>query len=340
MILKTKLGQTQLIHAHRRKSVGKFPKHILSVEQFDQKMIEQLFEETTKIKANMEGGKETSYIKELEGKFLLNIFWETSTRTMCSFDAAAQWCGMMTFGIPNAPAFSSVAKGESLGDTVRTLAGYHANVIVLRHPIVGAATEAAQVIDKHRKQTSIINGGDGTGEHPTQALTDLYTIQNEGQLENIHILFGGDPRYGRTIHSLARLLARYNNVEMTFAAPEELQIDSELKTYLETKKVRYTTETDPRKVFPHADFVYWTRVQKERMDSELFAKLQHEGTFTIGPREMDLMKPTARLLHPLPRVGEISTDIDHDSRSAYFRQAENGMYVRMALLLDLLRKSK
>lgn len=317
-----------------------FPKHILSVEQFDPKMIEHLFEETAKIKATMKGGNEAHYMGELVGKFLLNIFWETSTRTMCSFDAAAQWCGMMTFGIPNAPAFSSVAKGESLRDTARTLAGYHANVIVLRHPTVGAAAEAAQVIDSHGKQTSIINGGDGVGEHPTQALTDLYTIQDEGELKNIHVLFGGDPRYGRTIHSLARLLTRYNNVEMTFVAPEELQIDPTLKAYLDTQKVHYTIETDPRKVFPYADFVYWTRVQKERMDSELFAKLQHEGTFTIGRREMEMMKPTARLMHPLPRVGEISEEIDHDPRATYFRQAENGMYVRMALLLDLLRESK
>jgi aspartate carbamoyltransferase len=227
--------------------------------------------------------------------------------------------------------YSSVTKGESLPDTIRTLESY-ADVIVLRHPEVGASQVAAEYARK-----PIINAGDGVGEHPTQALLDLYTIRSElGQIDGLHVAMVGDLRYGRTVHSLARLLCLYD-VQMTFVSPEILRLPLDVMNEVKThgKQVRETY--DVHEVIADVDVLYVTRVQRERFADQA----QYESVkdyYVITPELMEKAKERMIIMHPLPRVGEISYALDEDPRSAYFRQMENGMYIRMALLAAVLGK--
>lgn len=267
----------------------------------------------------------------LKGYILANLFYEPSTRTSSSFQAAMQRLGGAVIAIHGVQ-YSSVSKGESLPDTIRTLECY-ADVIVLRHPEVGASEIAARYASK-----PIISAGDGIGEHPTQGLLDIYTILSElGTLDGLHVAMVGDLKHGRTVHSLARLLRLYDT-RLTFVSPDILRLPAEIKQEM-LDAGRPVAETDRvEEVIDSADVIYVTRVQKER-----FADLREyeavKDYYEITPEVMARAKDKMALMHPLPRVGEIHYDVDDDPRAAYFRQMENGMYIRMALLAAVLGKA-
>jgi carbamoyl-phosphate synthase/aspartate carbamoyltransferase/dihydroorotase/carbamoyl-phosphate synthase/aspartate carbamoyltransferase len=228
--------------------------------------------------------------------------------------------------------FSSVAKGESLPDTIRTLESY-ADVIVLRHPEVGASEIAAKYARK-----PIINAGDGIGEHPTQALLDLFTIKEElGQIDGLSVAMVGDLKYGRTVHSLTRLLCLYD-VELSFVSPEILRLPLDIMNEVRARSLPVRETYDVADVIETADVLYVTRVQKERF-ADLSEYEEVKGYYEITPELMEQAKETMIVMHPLPRVGEIHYAVDDDPRAAYFRQMENGMYIRMALLATVLGKA-
>jgi aspartate carbamoyltransferase len=267
----------------------------------------------------------------LKGYILANLFYEPSTRTSSSFIAAMQRLGGTVIPI-NEVRYSSVSKGESLPDTVRTLECY-ADVIVLRHYEVGSAALAAQYARK-----PIINAGDGIGEHPTQALLDLFTIlQERGRIDGLTVTMLGDLKYGRTVHSLAKLLALFN-VRLVYVSPKELEMPAELVNALNARGVRQESFTALEAVLPETDVLYVTRIQQERFaDPQEYERLK--DVYTITPEVLRAAKPDLTLMHPLPRLGEISMAVDSDPRAAYFRQMEYGLYVRMALLALVLGKA-
>jgi aspartate carbamoyltransferase len=267
----------------------------------------------------------------LKGKILANLFYEPSTRTSSSFTSAMERLGGSVIPI-NEVRYSSVAKGESLPDTIRTLECY-ADVIVLRHPEVGASAMAAQYARK-----PIINAGDGVGEHPTQALLDLFTIVSElGQVDGLTVTMLGDLKYGRTVHSLARLLSLYD-VRINYVSPEALRMPAEIIAELNEKGIPQEEFDTLEPVISHSDVLYVTRVQKERFDDQSEYE-SVKGAYVITPQIMSQARDRMILMHPLPRVGEISMEVDSDPRAAYFRQMEYGLYVRMALLAMVLGKA-
>ena len=301
---------------------------ILSVKQFDRPQLENIIG----VAHEMEGMvRRIGTFDLLKGKILANIFYEPSTRTSASFTAAMERLGGSVIPI-NEVRYSSVAKGESLPDTIRTLEAY-ADVIVLRHPEVGSAALAAKYARK-----PIINAGDGIGEHPTQALLDLYTIQEElQQVDGLTVTLLGDLKYGRTVHSLARLLSLFN-VRLNYVSPDILPFPAEIVEEIKGHGIPQAQYQSLEEVLPETDVLYVTRVQKERFeDLELYEKVRN--MFVITPETMQKAKPNCVIMHPLPRVGEISMEIDDDPRAAYFRQVEYGMYVRMALLAMVLGKA-
>jgi aspartate carbamoyltransferase len=267
----------------------------------------------------------------LKGKLLANLFYEPSTRTSSSFTAAMERLGGSVIPI-NEVTYSSVSKGESLADTVRSLEAY-ADVTVLRHPDEGASALAAQYTRK-----PIINAGDGVGEHPTQALLDLFTILEElGSIHGKTISMVGDLKYGRTVHSLARLLSRYD-VTLNYVSPEILRMPEGIVEEIEGTGTTQTEYRAIEDVIADSDVVYVTRVQKERFENPADYETV-AGAYVITPETMGMAKARMALMHPLPRVNEISMDVDDDPRAAYFRQMEYGMYVRMALLALVLGKA-
>ncbi len=307
---------------------GFYGKDIISVRQFNREDLSHIFGVADEMRAVTKRVGSTDLLK---GHVLACLFYEPSTRTSSSFVAAMSRLGGSVIPI-NEVRYSSVTKGESLPDTIRTLEQY-ADAIVLRHPEVGASTVAAEYARK-----PIINAGDGVGEHPTQALLDLYTIQSElGALDGLHVAMVGDLRYGRTVHSLARLLSLYD-VEMTFVSPEILRMPLDVMN--EVKESGHTVhETyDVHEAIGDLDVLYVTRVQRERFADQA----QYEEVkdyYVITPELMENAKERMVIMHPLPRVGEISYALDDDPRAAYFRQMENGMYIRMALLAAVLGKA-
>ncbi len=305
-----------------------YGKDILSVSQFLREDVEYVFGVAEAMRTMV---AHIGTIDLLKGKILANLFYEPSTRTQSSFMAAMQRLGGSVIPISEVK-YSSVAKGESLPDTVRSLECY-ADVIVLRHHEMGAAAIAAQAAKK-----PIINAGDGVGEHPTQALLDLFTINEElGRLDGLTVTMLGDLKFGRTVHSLSRLLAHFD-VTLNFVSPDSLRMPAEVVKELQAHKVRFSEHSSLEGVLEKTDVLYVTRVQKERFeDLAVYEKLKH--AFVITPEVMKRAKPKMALMHPLPRVGEISTDVDADPRAAYFRQMEFGLYVRMALLAMVLGKA-
>lgn len=267
----------------------------------------------------------------LKGKILANLFYEPSTRTSSSFTAAMERLGGSVIPI-NEVIYSSVSKGESLPDTIRTLECY-ADVIVLRHPEVGASALAAQYARK-----PIINAGDGVGEHPTQALLDLFTIVSElGEIDGLTVTMLGDLKYGRTVHSLARLLSLYN-VRLNYVSPDILRMPAEIIAELSAHGIPQAEHASLEPVMVETDVLYVTRVQKERFeDSSQYENVK--GAFVIDASTMQSARQRMIVMHPLPRVGEISMEVDDDPRAAYFRQMEYGLYVRMALLAMVLGKA-
>lgn len=308
---------------------GRFAgKHILSVSQFDLHDLAYIFDVAEEFRLIV---RRIGVLDVLKGYILANLFYEPSTRTSSSFIAAMQRLGGTVIPISEVR-YSSVSKGESLPDTIRTLESY-ADVIVLRHHEVGSAALAAQYARK-----PVINAGDGIGEHPTQALLDLFTIlQERGRIDGLTVTMLGDLKYGRTVHSLAKLLSQFK-VKLNYVSPEALRMPSELVSTLNEKGISQTelTELDP--VLAETDVLYVTRIQKERFaDAAEYEQLK--DSYIITPEIMRQAKPDMRLMHPLPRVGEISMDVDNDPRAAYFRQMEFGLYVRMALLALVLGKA-
>ena len=271
----------------------------------------------------------------LQGKILANLFYEPSTRTASSFMAAMLRLGGQMIPINNVQ-YSSVTKGESLPDTVRTLESY-ADVIVLRHPEVGAAATAARYASK-----PIINAGDGVGEHPTQALLDLFTIVEElgaAALANggLQVAMVGDLRFGRTVHSLTKLLLSYP-VELVFVSPQILRMPDDVLAAVRAAGHTFREVEDVQEVIAEADVLYVTRVQKERF-TNLADYDRVKDQYVVDPALMAQAKERMIVMHPLPRVNEISYAVDDDPRAAYFRQMRNGMYIRMALLASVLGKA-
>ncbi|MDX2012415.1 MAG: aspartate carbamoyltransferase [Myxococcaceae bacterium] len=308
---------------------GRFYGHdILSVSQFSRDDLEYIFGVAEAMRTMVQ---HVGTIDLLKGKILANLFYEPSTRTQSSFMAAMQRLGGSVIPISEVR-YSSVSKGESLPDTVRTLECY-ADVIVLRHPELGAAAQAAAAARK-----PIINAGDGPGEHPTQALLDLFTIVEElGHVDGLTVTMLGDLKFGRTVHSLSRLLSLFD-VTLNFVSPAQLTMPEKVTAELSRRAVKYSEHTRLDAVLPQTDVLYVTRVQKERFeDLALYESLKH--AFVITPETMKAAKPKMALMHPLPRVGEIATEVDADPRAAYFRQMEYGLFVRMALLAMVLGKA-
>jgi aspartate carbamoyltransferase len=321
---------------NERKVVGLTPdrrssfygRDIVSVEQFSRDDLSYIFDVSDEMRGIVKRVGATDLLK---GYVLANLFYEPSTRTASSFIAAMQRLGGAVIPIHGVQ-YSSVSKGESLPDTVRTLECY-ADVIVLRHPEVGASEIAATYCRK-----PVISAGDGVGEHPTQGLLDLYTIYTElGTVDGLHVAMVGDLKNGRTVHSLARLLRLYDT-KLSFVSPTILRLPPDLKEELIAAD-RLVEETDRvEDVIDEADILYVTRVQKERF-ADLRAYEAVKDYYEITPELMRRAKEEMALMHPLPRVGEIHYDVDDDPRAAYFRQMENGLYIRMALLGAVLGKA-
>ena len=299
--------------------------HVIESQQFSRSILEDLFARADEIKREPH-----HFIGRLAGQVMAALFYEPSTRTRLSFEAAMLRLGGETMGTDNAREFSSAAKGETLEDTIQIVGGY-ADVIVLRHNEEGAAKRAAAVAS-----VPIINAGDGPGQHPTQALLDLYTVRNElGRIDGVRVAMVGDLANGRTVRSLTYLLGKFKDIKVWFVAPPQVAMREDLKAHLDEHHVPWIETEDLNAVLPEADVVYMTRIQKERFtDPEAYNAVK--GAYRIDKDAMALMRKYAILMHPLPRVDEISPDVDADPRSAYFRQARNGLHVRMALLDRLL----
>jgi aspartate carbamoyltransferase len=306
-----------------------YGKDVLSVKQFAHDDLEYVFGVAHEMRGMVE---RIGTFDLLKGKILANLFYEPSTRTSSSFTAAMERLGGSVIPISEVK-YSSVSKGESLPDTVRTLECY-ADVIVLRHPETGSAAIAAKAARK-----PVINAGDGAGEHPTQALLDAFTIAEElGRLDNLNVTMLGDLRYGRTVHSLARLLSLFSNIKLNYVSPDILKMPKEVMDEVAEKKVPQTEYSSLEKVLAQTDVLYVTRVQKERFEDPAdYEKVK--GAYVIDPEIMKAAKQEMIVMHPLPRVGEISPEFDDDPRAAYFRQMEYGLYVRMALLAMVLGKA-
>lgn len=305
-----------------------YGKHIISVKEFDRHDLETIFDVAREMRSMVE---RVGSFDLLKGKVLANLFYEPSTRTSSSFAAAVQRLGGSVLQINNVT-FSSVSKGEVLEDTIRTMESY-ADAIVLRHPDKGSAATAAAVARK-----PVINAGDGSGEHPTQALLDLFTIHEElGRIDGLTVTMLGDLKYGRTVHSLSRMLGLYD-VKLHFVAPDVLGLPPKLMNQLLDAGMQPCKYVDLEQVLPQTDVLYVTRVQRERFDDPAEYE-QVKGSYVITPETMRVAKERMIVIHPMPRVDEISMDMDDDPRAAYFRQMEYGMYVRMALLALVLGKA-
>jgi aspartate carbamoyltransferase len=311
-----------------QRSAPFYGKDILSVRQFNRDDLEYIFGVAHEMREMVE---RVGTFDLLKGKILASLFYEPSTRTSSSFTSAMERLGGSVIPI-NEVRYSSVSKGESLPDTIRTLECY-ADVIVLRHPEIGSAALAAQYARK-----PVINAGDGVGEHPTQALLDFFTIVEElGQVDGMTVTMLGDLKYGRTVHSLARLLSLYD-VRLNYVSPDILRMPAEVIAELDEKGRSQSEHTLLETVLPETDVLYVTRVQKERFSDQ--AEYESvKGAYVITPETLDHAKERMIVMHPLPRVGEISMEVDDDPRAAYFRQMEYGLYVRMALLAMVLGKA-
>lgn len=301
--------------------------HVIEAQQFDLPTLNHLFNVTEEMEqAVAHGGTDIFH-----SRLMATLFYEPSTRTRFSFEAAMHRLGGRVISTENAAEFSSVAKGETLEDTIRIMNGY-VDVIVLRHNEVGAAKRAAAV-----SRVPIVNAGDGAGQHPTQALLDLYTIRKEiGSIDGLKIAMVGDLAQGRTVRSLAYLLSRFKDIKMYFVAPPLLKMKQDILDHLREHEMWFTEEMALDRVLPEVDVVYQTRVQKERFGDRIADYESCRDVYVISQASLRLMRPDAIIMHPLPRLGEITMEVDQDRRAAYFRQAQNGLFVRMALLTTLL----
>lgn len=299
-------------------------RHLMSPLDFTTEELERLFDLAGDIERNM--GK---YAHACDGKILATCFYEPSTRTRLSFESAMLSLGGNVLGFSSAGS-SSAAKGESVSDTIRTISCF-ADICAMRHPKEGAPMVAAS-----RSGIPVINAGDGGHQHPTQTLTDLLTIRSlKGRLDHFTIGLCGDLKFGRTVHSLIHALVRYDGIKFIFISPEELKVPDYITDMLKEKNIPYEEVIRLENVMPQLDFLYMTRVQRERFfNEEDYVRLK--DFYILDKAKMELAKEDMLVLHPLPRVNEISVEIDDDPRAAYFRQVQYGVYVRMALILTLL----
>lgn len=300
-------------------------KHLIDPMDLNVQEIDHLLELADDIIANP-----VKYRDVCRYKKLATLFFEPSTRTRLSFEAAMMELGGNVLGFSSANS-SSASKGESVADTIRTV-GCYADIIAMRHPKEGAPMVAAL-----HSTVPIINAGDGGHNHPTQTLTDLLTIHREkGRLDNFTIGFCGDLKFGRTVHSLIKALTRYENIRYIMISPEELEIPDYIKNDVFKKKnIEFLQVRTMEEVMPELDVLYMTRVQKERFFNEA-DYIRLKDTYILDMDKLENAKNDLSILHPLPRVNEISVKIDDDPRACYFRQALNGKYIRMALIMNLL----
>lgn len=299
-------------------------KHLMSPLDFTTEELEELFSLAKDIELNP-----AKYAHACSGKVLATCFYEPSTRTRLSFESAMLHLGGQILGFSDA-ASSSASKGESVSDTIRIISCY-ADICAMRHPKEGAPMVAAE-----KSNIPVINAGDGGHQHPTQTLTDLLTIHSlKGRLDNLTIGLCGDLKFGRTVHSLIHALLRYPNIRFIFISPEELKVPDYITDMLKEKGIPYEEVIRLENVMPSLDLLYMTRVQKERFfNEEDYVRLK--DFYILDTAKMELAGKDMLVLHPLPRVNEISVEVDDDPRAVYFKQAQYGVYVRMALILTLL----
>ncbi len=297
---------------------------LIDILELDTNEIKELIDKANDIIANP-----VKYSEKCKGKKLATLFFEPSTRTRLSFEAAMYELGGNVLGFSEAQS-SSAAKGESIADTAKTTSCY-ADIIAMRHPKEGAPLVAAM-----NASIPVINAGDGGHNHPTQTLTDLLTIFREkGRLDNLTVGFCGDLKFGRTVHSLINALSRYENIKFILVSPEELKLPSYVKETLKKNNLEYVQTTDLDSVMPELDILYMTRVQRERFFNEE-DYLRLKDSYILRPERLNNAKADLAVMHPLPRVNEISVEIDNDPRACYFKQVLNGKFIRMALILKLL----
>ena len=299
-------------------------RHLMSPMDFTVQELEDLFDVANDIERNMD-----KYSHACDGKILATCFYEPSTRTRLSFETAMLRLGGKTLGFADA-SNSSAAKGESVADTIRVISCF-ADICAMRHPKEGAPMVAAS-----KSLIPVINAGDGGHQHPTQTLTDLLTIRSlHGSLGNFTIGLCGDLKFGRTVHSLINALTRYEGINFIFISPKELRVPDYITEMLDAKGIPYSEVIKLEDVIADLDFLYMTRVQKERFfNEEDYIRLK--DFYILDKKKLDMAKETMQVLHPLPRVNEISVEVDDDPRAAYFKQVQYGLYVRMALILTLL----
>ena len=301
-------------------------RHLIDIMDLSVEEIDSLIAKAEDIVAHPE-----QYREKCRYKKLATLFFEPSTRTRLSFESAMMELGGNVLGFSEAQS-SSASKGESVSDTVAVVSGY-ADIIAMRHP-----KEGAPLVASMRSEVPIINAGDGGHFHPTQTLTDLFTIKRElGRLDSLTVGLCGDLKFGRTVHSLIAAMSRYKNIKFVLISPTELKLPSYVKEqYLKhNPDVSYTQTSDLESVMGELDILYMTRVQRERFFNEE-DYLRLKDSYVLTPEKLKCAKSEMRVLHPLPRVNEISTAVDSDERAAYFRQAKNGKFIRMALILKLL----
>ena len=298
---------------------------LIDILELSTEEINDLVDTATKIIADP-----AAYAHKCDGRILATLFFEPSTRTRLSFESAMLSLGGQVLGFSEASS-SSAAKGESVADTVRTVSCY-SDIIAMRHPKEGAPLVASQ-----HSLVPVINAGDGGHNHPTQTLTDLLTIHHEkGRFENLTVGFCGDLKFGRTVHSLISAMSRYKGTKIVLVSPDELKLPSYVKKdVLKKNDIPYEQTTDLEEVMPKLDILYMTRVQRERFFNEE-DYLRLKDSYILTPDKLHNAKEDLSILHPLPRVNEISVAVDKDPRAAYFRQVRNGRYIRMALIMKLL----
>ena len=299
-------------------------RHVMSPLDFTTDELEQLFDLAADIEKNPQ-----KYAHKCDGKKLATCFYEPSTRTRLSFESAMINLGGQVIGFSDAGS-SSASKGESVSDTIRVISCF-ADICAMRHPKEGAPMVAAA-----HSRIPVINAGDGGHQHPTQTLTDLLTIRSlKGRLDHFTIGLCGDLKFGRTVHSLIRALVRYEDIHFVFISPEELRVPDYITDMLKEMGISYEENTSLEDTIADLDLLYMTRVQKERFfNEEDYVRLK--DFYILNKQKMELAKPDMLVLHPLPRVNEISVDVDDDPRAVYFKQVQYGVYVRMALILTLL----
>ncbi|WP_217543305.1 aspartate carbamoyltransferase [Vibrio metschnikovii] len=303
-----------------------YQKHIISISELSRAELELIVRTAGQLKAE----PKPTLIKE---KVIASCFFEPSTRTRLSFETAVQRIGGSVIGFDNGGNTSLAKKGETLADSVQVIASY-VDAFVMRHPQEGAARLASEFSNG----IPVINAGDGSNQHPTQTLLDLFSIfETQGRLNNLNIAFVGDLKYGRTVHSLTQALAKFDNNRFFFVAPEALAMPDYICEELDDAGLQYSLHSDMESVIPELDILYMTRVQKERFDESEYAHIK--SAFVLTATMLQDARSNMKVLHPLPRVDEITTDVDKTSHAYFFQQAENGVYAREALLALVLNES-